>query len=218
MKCNNCHKENSSTAKFCKYCGSPLQLIGYKTCINGHNYDATLQKCPFCPSTDYEKTVRELESERTLLDNSEPTLNASSFDDEKTKIDTSSPTINRTQNLRDEDKTVLISPENPLIQQPTRKLVGWLVTFDLNPNGVDFKLYEGRNVIGRSSKNDIVINHRSVSEKHCTILYRNGKFIISDELSTNGTYVNNEIVEDKAYLNDNDIIKLGLINLKFRTV
>lgn len=218
MKCNNCNKENTATARFCRYCGSPLQQNGYKTCINGHNYDASLSKCPFCPTTDYEKTVRELDNQKTVIDNSQPTIKNISADDQKTVIDSSAPTVKAANNPK-EDKTVLINNTKPYIsEQPTRKLVGWLVTFDLNPNGVDFKLYEGRNVIGRNGKNDIIINHNSVSEKHCTILYRNEKFMISDELSTNGTYVNNEIVEDKAYLNDNDIIRLGTVNLKLRTV
>jgi hypothetical protein len=218
MKCSNCNKDNSASAKFCRYCGSPLEQLGFKSCVNGHNYDASLTKCPFCPTTDYEKTVRELDQEKTVLDNSQPVIKKSfPTDDAKTVIDTSAPTIKHT-NPHNDGKTVLIAPYKQPSIQVVKKLVGWLVTFDLNPNGVDFRLFEGRNEIGRSNKNDIVINHPSVSDKHCTILYRNDKFLISDELSTNGTYLNNEIVEDKAYLNDNDIIKLGNISLKLRII
>ncbi|MCS7054387.1 MAG: FHA domain-containing protein [Ignavibacterium sp.] len=215
MKCNNCKKENPDLAKFCKHCGSPLQEVGFKTCINGHNYKASLSKCPFCPSTDYEQTVRDLDNEKTLLDSS-VNKNPNS-DDAKTIIDTSAPTIKRPNQL-DDQKTILIDVNRPLEGIATRKLVGWIVTFDLNPNGTDFKLFEGRNVIGRSKNCDIVVDNRSISDKHCTILYRNEKFIISDELSTNGTYVNNEMIEDKTYLKDNDLIKLGTVNFKIKII
>lgn len=216
MKCVNCSKENNDNAKFCRNCGTPLQNVGFKTCINGHNFNASLTDCPFCPSIDYEKTVRESDNQKTVLDNSQATVKEPISDNDKTKIDNLGPTIKKSTFQTDTDKTVLISTSAEIL--PSRKLVGWLVTFDLNPNGVDFKLYEGRNVIGRSSKSDISINDRSVSDKHCTVLYRNDKFLISDELSTNGTYLNNELVEDKAYLNDNDIIKIGNINLKLKVL
>jgi pSer/pThr/pTyr-binding forkhead associated (FHA) protein len=217
MKCTQCNKENSDSAKFCRYCGAPIQQGGIKTCVNGHNYDGSLAKCPFCPSTDYEKTVRELDNQKTVLDNSAPTVGISKTDSEKTVIDYSTPKISPTAKVS-ADKTVLITSTPSEQIKITRKLVGWLVTYDLNPNGVDFKLYEGRNVIGRASQNDIIVNDKSVSEKHCTILYRNEKFMISDELSTNGTYVNNEIVEDKAYLNENDLIKLGNVTFKIKII
>ncbi len=98
-----------------------------------------------------------------------------------------------------------------------RKLVGWLVSFTIHPNGVDFRLYEGKNTIGSNPTCDVVLNDTGVSGHHLTILYRAGKYRFKDEFSTNGTFVNGEMVEE-GELQDGDILKLGETELRFRTV
>lgn len=98
-----------------------------------------------------------------------------------------------------------------------RKLVGWLVSFTLHPNGVDFRLYEGRNTIGTDPACDIVLQDRGVSTRHLTILYRAGKLRFKDEMTTNGTFINGQML-DEGELNDGDIIKVGDTELKLRTV
>jgi pSer/pThr/pTyr-binding forkhead associated (FHA) protein len=98
-----------------------------------------------------------------------------------------------------------------------RKLTGWLVSYTIDPLGVDFKIYEGRNIIGSDPQCDIVISgDSSVSTKHLTILYRMGIFKYKDELSTNGTFVN-EVFSEEGSLNDGDLIKVGKTIFKFRT-
>ncbi len=108
-----------------------------------------------------------------------------------------------------------VSPQRQVPQN--RKLVGWLVSFTLHPNGVDFRLYEGRNTIGSRPDCDIVLQDAQVSGHHLTILYRAGKYRFKDELSTNGTFVNGEMV-DEGELQDGDILKIGTVEMKFRTV
>ncbi len=126
------------------------------------------------------------------------------------------------------NKTVIISPEiktsyNPAVQlsQPIantgRKLVGWLVSFTHNPLGQDYKLYEGRNIIGSDKSCDIVVQDNLVSSKHLTILFRAEKFKFKDELSTNGTFIN-EVMQDEGELNDGDYIRLGKTIFKFRSI
>lgn len=83
---------------------------------------------------------------------------------------------------------------------PLPKLVGWLVTFSHNSSGDDFRLREGRNVIGSDDDCDIVLNHGSVSAKHAVIMFRDGRFQIRDNDSTNGTYVNGEDIFGKGAL------------------
>ncbi|MGD1008358.1 MAG: FHA domain-containing protein [Ignavibacteriaceae bacterium] len=220
MKCPSCKKENSENAKFCKYCGSPIGS-NFRTCPNGHNYDANLNTCPYCPSNVNElKTVLGSGNEKTVLDSYSP-------DSDKTIIDSSRPTImpvNNPQNKDGGDKTVILNAsKNPSVnevpaQSPTRKLVGWLVSFDITPNGTDFRLYEGRTKIGKKSSSDVVLNYPGVSEDHALILFRDNKFVIQDLLSTNGTFVNGNNAEDKIILSENDIIKIGRINFKLKTV
>ncbi|MEN3040597.1 MAG: FHA domain-containing protein [Bacteroidia bacterium] len=98
-----------------------------------------------------------------------------------------------------------------------RKIVGWLISFTLHPNGVDFRLYEGRNTIGSDPKCDIPLNDLGVSAHHLTILYRAGQFLFRDELSTNGTFINGEMVNEGT-LKDGDIIRIGNTEFRFRAV
>jgi pSer/pThr/pTyr-binding forkhead associated (FHA) protein len=49
------------------------------------------------------------------------------------------------------------------------------------------------------------------------ILFRDGKFRIKDQLSTNGTKINGESMDD-GELKDGDILKLGKTDLKFKAL
>jgi pSer/pThr/pTyr-binding forkhead associated (FHA) protein len=113
----------------------------------------------------------------------------------------------------------LAPSQQPLAAQTDlRKLVGWLVSFDLQPTGLDFRLYVGKNKLGRNPKCDIVINKGWISDEHAMILYREGRFMLQDMLSANGTYVNEVLIEDRIYLNDNDSVRLGSTTFKFKAL
>ncbi len=100
----------------------------------------------------------------------------------------------------------------------TRKLVGWLVSYTLDAMGVDFKVYEGRNIIGRDMDCNITVNDQMVSGKHAVLLYRAGKYSITDQQSSHGTFVNGEDIElEPRYIKDNDEIRIGETIFKFRT-
>ena len=100
----------------------------------------------------------------------------------------------------------------------SRKLVGWLVSYTLNDMGVDFKLFEGRNVIGRDLDCQISVNDNTVSGKHAVLLYREGSYFIQDSLSTSGTRVNGSDTGVNAVaLSDGDVIQVGKTVFKFRT-
>lgn len=100
----------------------------------------------------------------------------------------------------------------------TRKLVGWLVSYTLNAMGVDFKLYEGRNIIGRDVDCNISINDNMVSGRHAVILFRSGKYSITDSQSSHGTFVNDRDIDlEPCYLQDGDMIRMGKTLFKFRS-
>jgi two-component system, cell cycle response regulator len=69
-------------------------------------------------------------------------------------------------------------------------------------------------IIGRSSKADIQIDQESVSRNHCKILNTGKAIMVRDLGSTNGTYVNDELV-DEYVLRDGDFIKIGRCIFKF---
>lgn len=100
----------------------------------------------------------------------------------------------------------------------TRKLVGWLVSYTLDAMGVDFKLYEGRNIIGRNADCNISVNDNMVSGKHAVILFRAGKYSITDSQSSHGTFVNDRDIDlEPCYLQDGDMIRMGKTLFKFRS-
>ncbi len=95
--------------------------------------------------------------------------------------------------------------------------VGWIVALSGEHKGEDFQLKAGKNVIGTASDADIVLTDKKISRKHCTIRYEGGEFQVADLDSSNGTFVNEERTQ-KHDLIDNDIIKLGDIQFKFKSV
>jgi len=80
--------------------------------------------------------------------------------------------------------------------------------------GKRFSLHEGVVHIGRGSENDVVLLSDSVSRRHARIEQCLGVYRIFDTRSTNGTYVNDEPVEDRV-LERGDQIKIGDTILKF---
>lgn len=90
-----------------------------------------------------------------------------------------------------------------------RKLVGFLVTYNRTPLGKAYNLYEGRNFVGRDTECGICIPDDSqMSGKHLLIRYLNGTFKFKDELSSNGTIVNKQQL-DEGELKNHDIIRVG---------
>lgn len=49
--------------------------------------------------------------------------------------------------------------------------------------------------IGRNEKNDLVIQEESVSRQHAEIRYEDGRFILIDQESTNGTFVKHKRIK-----------------------
>jgi two-component system, cell cycle response regulator len=68
--------------------------------------------------------------------------------------------------------------------------------------------------LGRGSENTIVLENDSVSRRHAVIEKRGPNYHVKDLDSTNGTYVNDELVTDYA-LRRGDQVKVGDTILKF---
>ena len=83
-----------------------------------------------------------------------------------------------------------------------------------NQLGKRFSLHDGLVQIGRGAENDVVLLSDSVSRRHARIDTRAGGYYIVDTHSTNGTYVNDELVEDQP-LERGDQIKIGDTIMKF---
>ena len=184
-------------------------MSDFKKCANGHYYQNSEASCPYCPkpgSADFGNAA-------TVAGSADKTQvyqapgQAASYNPMKTQV--------------------IGAP--PAGAQPfaggmgagpvaSRKLMGWIVTYDGNPNGADFRIYEGRNTLGYGKENDIVIDFDvSVSTKHLTIRYHQmDGFAFKDEMSTNGTFLNGKF-SNEGKLADGDRIKTGNVTFLFRT-
>jgi predicted component of type VI protein secretion system len=118
-----------------------------------------------------------------------------------------------------ERRTLVVPPdEAPQAAVSKGRLIGWLVTFRVNADGTDYRLRAGRNVVGANPSCDIVVDDEAVSGVHASIVYRNGRCMIKDELSSNGTFVNGVEVQEPRPLQSYDEIRVGNTTLTFIAV
>jgi hypothetical protein len=112
------------------------------------------------------------------------------------------------------ERRTLVVPSDG--SQPSKgQLVGWLVTFNLNQDGTDYRLRAGRNLLGANPSCDIIVEDDAVSSVHASIVYRNGRCFIKDELSSNGTFVNEVEIQEPRQLQSYDEIRVGNTTLTF---
>jgi pSer/pThr/pTyr-binding forkhead associated (FHA) protein len=63
--------------------------------------------------------------------------------------------------------------------------------------------------IGRSSDCDLSLQDTYLSSRHARVANDNGDLSIEDLGSTNGTYVNQELVKGRVHLERGDIVQVG---------
>src|SRR5204863_9276238 len=63
--------------------------------------------------------------------------------------------------------------------------------------------------IGRVQGNDIILPKGNVSKRHSRIVLKDGKFIIVDLKSTNGTYVNGRKITSPIVIKSSDKVYIG---------
>lgn len=69
--------------------------------------------------------------------------------------------------------------------------------------------------LGRSVENDIILESDDVSRQHAHIKLRQGRYVLTDLNSANGTYVNGRPVADAYVLHDGDRLRLAHVELIF---
>lgn len=112
-------------------------------------------------------------------------------------------------------RTVIM--ETPIDPQPKGrgKIVGWLITYTTNNEGTDFRLRAGHNRLGAHPACDLVIDDETVSGSHAVIVHRDGRCLIKDDLSRNGTFVNGVEITEARALQNYDEIRVGNTTLIF---
>jgi pSer/pThr/pTyr-binding forkhead associated (FHA) protein len=95
-----------------------------------------------------------------------------------------------------------------------------LIQFKDGVEGITLRLETRMSSLGRGPENDITINDELVSKDHAEIEareYDNGQgydYFIKDKESTNGTFVNDEKIDQKMLKNE-DIVRIGVNHFRF---
>jgi pSer/pThr/pTyr-binding forkhead associated (FHA) protein len=124
--------------------------------------------------------------------------------------------------LGNSDKTVIIgqgSSTKSGANTTKRKLAGWLVSFTLDEAGTDFRIFEGKNKLGRDLSNDIrVLQDAKISGEHATLLFRGNELFVQDELASNPSYLNKQEILPGQTVNvvDGDLLQFGDNEFIFR--
>ena len=125
-----------------------------------------------------------------------------------------------------EDRTIVIAKIDPLMDAPgtqddvlvdlgdLARDTAILVVRSGEEEGEHFLLTSAVTTIGRSAESDIVLDDITVSRHHSEITRIDGRHVVRDKGSLNGTYVNQNRV-DVAELAQGDEVQIGKFRLVF---
>jgi hypothetical protein len=110
-------------------------------------------------------------------------------------------------------------------QGAPRILAAFLVSYDTQPLGRFWPIFQGANRIGRygsGAELDIELDHPTASSRHASILAAAcpGRVKIEDLGSTNGTFVNGARLPrgTRMELKDGDLLRFGLLSTTIKIV
>jgi pSer/pThr/pTyr-binding forkhead associated (FHA) protein len=101
------------------------------------------------------------------------------------------------------------------IEQPAR----FILRSDTGEMLQEYPLDKFEITIGRAPNSDILLSKdKLTSRRHATVRYENGQYLLRDERSANGTFVNGQQIEDMTphVLRENDHVGIGEHELLFR--
>jgi diguanylate cyclase (GGDEF)-like protein len=81
--------------------------------------------------------------------------------------------------------------------------------------GRKYDLMKEQTTVGRSSKADIQVDQEAISRNHARFSITGARVSLKDLGSTNGTYVNDEMISGDMVLRNGDLVKIGRTIFKF---
>lgn len=180
-------------------------------CNKGHYYDGDkFPNCPHCAGT----------VSNNIADNNKTVPLEAAVAPE---VCPTEPVTGTEPEVIQSAKVVIPSGEKTVgyydIEEGIEPVVGWLVCVEGVDIGKSYNLKAGRNFIGRSSTNDVVLSDdNSVSrEKHAIVIYdpKSRNFMVQPGMSSELFYVNDEVILQAVPINDRDFISVGKTKLMF---
>jgi hypothetical protein len=188
--------------------------VADKRCKNGHFIDESWDICPYCPPEDSAVT-----SEKIAVVQPKPRKEAAPSEARRhepppTPVVRREPAPAAPPPPPPVERTVAVpkvADTSAPVDQGARYVVGWLVALNGVVRGEPYAVRLGRNIIGRDRKSDIYVNDDQASAHHADLVFRpdEGRYILMDHNSTNGTYVNDVEIEPRRDLIDRDVVTIG---------
>ena len=111
--------------------------------------------------------------------------------------------------LAPETLTIIDAPQ----PTPARAALGAIVQRD----GTRHPVGNAPLTMGRATSNNVQIADGQASRQHAEIRYENGRHIIADLNSTNGTFVSDQRINGSQQLNHGDIITIGSTEFRYES-
>lgn len=185
--------------------------VADKRCENGHFIDETWDLCPYCPQE--KPKIAEMPVVR-------PRATSVASPSVASSVATPAVADPPVAAVAGPQRTVVVPKLEQAAAATKRYVVAWLIGLNGPTKGEAFPIRMGRNIIGRDRKSDVFINDEQASAHHADLVYRpeEGRYILMDHNSTNGTYVNDNEIEPRRDLVDNDIVRIGMQKFLFRAL
>jgi hypothetical protein len=114
-----------------------------------------------------------------------------------------------------DDKTIITDGAGMTIFQQPRKKRACFVQYNGPSIGKRHIIESGEVSIGRNPDNGIMLPEGSVSRYHAKCILTGDQVQVEDSGSVNGTFINDQKIDQRMALRDGDILRLGSVLLKF---
>ncbi len=158
------------------------------TCDRGHEQEESWEHCPFCAAENADAPP---EPEKPAA----PTEPEAPVSEEPG------------------DGAVVVTRKSA----PRRPLAGWLVVLEGEDPERDYRVHEGRNVLGKGASCDVSLKDAQASERHAVLVIRDGRATVEDLDSRHGTRLDGKAVSDTRVLPDGGRLAIGSTELVYRS-
>lgn len=180
-----------------------------KMCPNGHIMEASWDRCPYCPAAG--APPRPAVPPTRVQAAAAPPAPAMP----------APPPMPMPQPVAAARPSAAAKKTRMIFEDKKMPVAGWLVALNGRHKGEDFKIREGKTLVGKDASCDVVLTDDYISGSHATIKFveQDGEriFIITDLDSSNGTFLNDsEEPIAREELVDNDTVMFGQTKMKFK--
>jgi hypothetical protein len=164
-----------------------------RLCPNGHEMDPAWDVCPYCPSDRRTAAAANPALARTVRED------AYASPPEPPPLP---PAARRTE-IMDRPSTI--------------GAIGWFVATHGPERGTVHRIDGERTSIGAAFDCDLNLDGEHISDRHASLRFRDGLFVLTDLDSTNGTFINGERIGQRG-IEDGDHVRFGSSEWVFKCV